>query len=991
MVGNALLCLASGGLLVACGSGDSSTSTTGNPAKLLADGEPCYAAWISTTAYVGGNTASYGGRNYTAAYWTQGNNPSTNNGPAGSGQPWIAGFTCGGTTTTTKATTTTTKATTTTTKAVTTTTGTGTTTTTKATTTTTIGSGNCSAYVAGTSYAVGKVVTNAGGYYSCTVAGWCSLGASAYEPGVGWAWTSAWNTASASACGGTTSGTTSTTKASTTTTKATTTTTGASTTSSITTTTVASAIFGSPSVWTMRNDNSRSSAYTSERLLNKNNVNTGTFGKLFTLAADDQVYTTPLYLYDVNGTNVVYFASTNNTVYAYNADTGALLWSKNLNNGFRPFNKNDAAGFGACGGNYNDAAGNMGILGTPVIDVKTKTLYVVTKTVENGNFPQRLHALDITNNGAEKFGGPVVVGGSVAGTGDGGTTVNFNSKLANQRTGLALVNNVVYFGEASYCDYGQYHGWVMGFNASTMTQVAAWNASVNSRASGIWQAGQPPAVDGSGNVFVATGNGYGGDASNGVTNFSESVLKLKQNGNGSLGLASFWTPSNWAALDSVDDDQGSAGLLLLPGQNRFLQGGKDSIIHLMNANNLGGMGGANIQQFAATFSQNGGWKHIHGAPIYWNSATNGGLVYVWGEDDYLRTYKYSPTTNFNTTSFKVGTVLTPQVGYGMPGANLAISSLGNQAGTGVLWAYAVQDGNANQDSRPGVLYAYDADNAVTALWNSRQVASDDCGYLAKGTHPVVINGKVFLSSFGSATKNNSGRVCVYGLKANPALPAGTLPNYPTSFTGATQFAYNGSAWLNGGAIRLTDGRVNQGASAFFLQKLDVSKFKTNFSIQLSAGASIADGMTFTIQGVSPYAIGGPGGGLGVGVDPNPGASPATGIPKSVAIKFDVYGNTTEGANSTGIFTNGTAPTTPAITLPANIDLHSGHKFNVAMTYDGVNLTVTITDAVTAAATTNVYAVNIPNVVGSTKAYVGFTGGTGGITTTQDVLSFTYTN
>ncbi len=184
------LSLAAGGMLAACGGGD--TQSTSSESKLLANGEACNAAWSSTAVYVGGNTVSYAGVNYTAAYWTQNNNPSTSSGSAGSGQPWIPGFTCGGTTTTTttKATTTTTKASTTTTAASTTTTK-ATTTTTKASstttaatttpkaTTTTTAVSSCPAYVAGTAYASGATVSNAGGYYTCDVGGWCSSGASA--------------------------------------------------------------------------------------------------------------------------------------------------------------------------------------------------------------------------------------------------------------------------------------------------------------------------------------------------------------------------------------------------------------------------------------------------------------------------------------------------------------------------------------------------------------------------------------------------------------------------------------------------------------------------------------------------------------------------------------------------------------------------------------------------------------------------------------------
>ncbi len=205
-----MFCLVAASALSACGGGESHGASNAEM-KLLADGEACRAGWSATQIYLGGNTVSYAGRNYTAAYWTQNNAPSTSSGPAGSGQPWIPGFVCGGVATTSTS---------------------STTTSTNKTTTSTTRVTTCPTYVAGTAYVTGTVVTNAGGYYSCTVAGWCSTGASAYEPGVGWAWTSAWSIANSSACGGgvtTTTTATTTTKAVTTTTKAATTTTTSTT------------------------------------------------------------------------------------------------------------------------------------------------------------------------------------------------------------------------------------------------------------------------------------------------------------------------------------------------------------------------------------------------------------------------------------------------------------------------------------------------------------------------------------------------------------------------------------------------------------------------------------------------------------------------------------------------------------------------------------------------------------------------------------------
>ena len=56
----------------------------------------CAAAWSASAVYVGGDVASENGINYKANWWTQGNDPATNNGGAGSGQPWTSQGACSG-------------------------------------------------------------------------------------------------------------------------------------------------------------------------------------------------------------------------------------------------------------------------------------------------------------------------------------------------------------------------------------------------------------------------------------------------------------------------------------------------------------------------------------------------------------------------------------------------------------------------------------------------------------------------------------------------------------------------------------------------------------------------------------------------------------------------------------------------------------------------------------------------------------------------------
>src|SRR5271155_4453717 len=188
---------------------------------------------------------------------------------------------------------------------------------------------------------------------------------------------------------------------------------------------------------------------------------------------------------------------------------------------------------------------------------------------------------------------------------------------------------------------------------------------------------------------------------------------------------------------------------------------------------------------------------------------------------------------------------------------------------------------------------------------------------------------------------------------------------------------NGNAQLNGSALQLTNGGQDEAGSAFYATPVNIQAFTTDFTFQLSNPS--ADGMTFTIQNVGTGALGGAGGSLGY-----------DGIGESVAIKFDLYSNAGEGPDSTGLYTDGAAPNVPAINLSSTgINLHSGAPMAVDIAYNGTNLSLKITDTVTLATWSDTFAVNIPAIVGGDTAYVGFTGGTGGLTSSQQVTFWTY--
>src|SRR5580765_5783086 len=232
-------------------------------------------------------------------------------------------------------------------------------------------------------------------------------------------------------------------------------------------------IYSQRNVLTQHNDNNRTGWNNQETILNTSNVRPGSFGKIFTRTVDDQIYAQPLVMSNINIPgqgikNIVFVATVNNTVYAFDADSAAVnspYWQVTLTPaGTRPPRNTDMTG--ACGGNYKDFSGNMGIVGTPVIDSTTATLYVVSRDVgiNSFSFEQWLHALDI-KTGAEKANSPRLITAAITANGAGsvGGQIQFDPQRQNQRSALLLLNDKLFIAWSSHCDWGPYHGWVMGY------------------------------------------------------------------------------------------------------------------------------------------------------------------------------------------------------------------------------------------------------------------------------------------------------------------------------------------------------------------------------------------------------------------------------------------------------------------------------------------------------------------------------------------------
>jgi chitodextrinase len=524
---------------------------------------------------------------------------------------------------------------------------------------------------------------------------------------------------------------------------------------------------------TYHNDLSRDGVNAQEYALTTANVATATFGKLFSCATDGAMYAQPLWVANLpiqGGThNLILAATTHDTVYAFDADTSPCVtyWSKSLLGSGETYVSSSDVGTG-------DIQPDVGIIGTPVIDPASNTLYAISKSKTNGtnctpatSCFQRLHALSLTD-GSEKFGGPVNITSaiSVAGTGDGssGGNVAFSTLRQNQRPGLVLSNGVVYVAWASHGDNGPYHGWVIGFDKTTLARVATFNANPNGSDSGIWMGGGAPAADSSGNLYFLTGNGTF-DVNSGGIDYGDSTVKLSTAGG--LSVAGYFTPADQQNLEGGDTDHGSGGAAILvdqptgPHQHLMIGGGKEGNFFLLDRDNMGGYG-ANFNPVDSNAVQ----KFSEGNGIFSTAAFFNNALYIAGVGGPLKSFAFNATTGqFNAaqTSQSAGT-------FGFPGATPSVSAGGTT--NGILWA--IDNGQYCTQQSPGcgaaVLHAFDATQLSTELWNSAQTAGDKAGNAVKFTVPTVANGKVYIGTRGNDTGNGGttipGEIDVYGLKPN---------------------------------------------------------------------------------------------------------------------------------------------------------------------------------------------------------------------------------
>ena len=599
-------------------------------------------------------------------------------------------------------------------------------------------------------------------------------------------------------------------------------------------------------VLTRSYDNGRTGSNTSETVLTPILVQSKGLMLIKSLRVDDDprleaqpLFVPGLKIGDGSIHNVVFVATMANQIWAFDIDAPAghdVLWKAQLGAPFIP-----PAGVQRGGNCVHGPMGpsdhrctdvdwwginiDWGILGTPVVDADTNTMFIANWVVGADKKPALfLHHIRLRDGKELQKARPIT--GSLLGP--DGKPVNDESRNpitlhSDQKVRAALLlaplhgqHKTLFVATTGGENPGGPHGWVVSFDADTFVETSSWISTPSSFGGGLWQGGQGLSADEAGNVYGMTGNGgYGADNAGktrdfeGDTDFAEAFIKLRYaraaNGVGTLSLADWFIPfrdsqrTKDGNYNYQDQDLGSAAPVVPPGGDVVLGAGKDGLLYVLNRDHFGqkvadlsvlkspkpdyvtfngldvpdsgGPSGREMDfQLGSPTSYPNKTHHLHGSPVYWDGPI-GPMLFVWGENESLRAWKFDDATGTLTFVGRSAEIASAQLAAdpkgmgGMTGGMLTLSSNGKVPNTGIVWATAPLNGNANQDVVEGRVRAYDAIrlDAVSIdpntpklklLWDNTQsgVSFD----FSKFCPPVVADGRLLVTTY-------DGRVDVYGL------------------------------------------------------------------------------------------------------------------------------------------------------------------------------------------------------------------------------------
>lgn len=564
-------------------------------------------------------------------------------------------------------------------------------------------------------------------------------------------------------------------------------------------------------VLTQHNDLGRTGWNPSETILNTSNVTPTNFGILYKHNVDDQIFAQPLVVSGVTVTdpnthaqvvrNLLIIVTVKNTMYAFDADDGTLdpYWQINFTPAGEMVPNSADVHASLCFFTYTDfkAAGNglgqigsYGVVGTPVIDKSTNTIYFLSRyrdlnvdnTPKNNSdhqnspdwsstgFFQQVHALDLST-GTDKFGSPVLINPAttfVNGTGPGnvGNQIFFDPRRENQRGGLFISNGIVYIPFSSHCDMDNYHGWILGYKLNDLSQqLIRYITTPNDGRGGIWMSGAAPAVDAAGNIYFATGNGTNESLADDPGNVALSVVKTTPDlVNHTLTNVSWYKPvSNTYNVWNVGDLDFGTGVVLIPGTNMMITAHKTGSLYLLPQNipAPGGEYNESSPNFLGTYDLGiGSSAQSHSSLTYFGGAARQ-YIYQFSENTHLSAYPVNAASQTLGTPIQNTSV---PVNNAMEGGYSSVSSNGTDPATAILWVTHLTG------TTGGTVHALKADDITQELWNSDANPNDKLGSYAKMSPPTIANGKVYVSTFTNTLNVygllNTNTLCVTNVALN---------------------------------------------------------------------------------------------------------------------------------------------------------------------------------------------------------------------------------
>jgi len=292
------------------------------------------------------------------------------------------------------------------------------------------------------------------------------------------------------------------------------------------------------------------------------------------------VYAQPLYIEGGPGGSAMVIAVTlSNNVYALDAVDGSIIWQRNAG---PPVSAADLC---------NPKFDSVGIIGTPIVDLASRALFLDAMTTPDGGETIKHLILSLNvDTGDINPGWPVDVEATASYNG-----INFTPEVQQQRPALGIVSNILYVGYGSMRDGCVYHGWLVGVPIDNPASVMAWASATDTGRWGgaIWGVGGI-ASDGK-NPFVTTGNTFPRPGSSPLPwTGGEAVIRFQPGPIFTGDPSDYWVPTNWRTLDNNDADLGSCGPLLVdvPGatpSHLIVAMGKDRKAYLVNRDDLGGI------------------------------------------------------------------------------------------------------------------------------------------------------------------------------------------------------------------------------------------------------------------------------------------------------------------------------------------------------------------------------------------------------------------